>query len=118
MSVSELILRFCLGGALVSLFSVIGQSFEPKTFGGLFGAAPSIAIASIVIAHFKHGTHYTEADGRSMVVGAVAFAAYGIACVFLTKREHVHVTVAAVLSWLVWAAIAAAGVLILRATFT
>ena len=41
---------------MVSLFSVIGQAFKPKTFAGLFGAAPSVAIASIVIAQIKHGS--------------------------------------------------------------
>jgi len=31
----------------VSAFAVIGDLFKPKSFGGLFGAAPSVALATL-----------------------------------------------------------------------
>jgi hypothetical protein len=36
----ELILRFLIGGTLVSAFALIGDLLRPKSFAGLFGAAP------------------------------------------------------------------------------
>jgi hypothetical protein len=41
--VSELILRFLIGGTVVSLFAVLGDVFRPKSFAGLFDCAPSVA---------------------------------------------------------------------------
>ena len=43
----ELFIRFLIGGAVVSSFALLGEVFRPKTFAGLFGAAPSIALASL-----------------------------------------------------------------------
>ena len=39
----EIILRFILGGAIVSAFAAMGDMLKPKSFAGLFGAAPSVA---------------------------------------------------------------------------
>jgi hypothetical protein len=36
---AELAIRFCLGGLIVSVFSLLSDLFRPKTFAGLFGAA-------------------------------------------------------------------------------
>lgn len=44
---SDLVVRFLIGGAVVSVFSVLSDLFKPKTFAGLFGAAPSVALASL-----------------------------------------------------------------------
>ncbi len=51
----ELLSRFLVGGLFVSLFAVLGDSFKPKTFAGLFGAAPSIALAGLIFARTNHG---------------------------------------------------------------
>ena len=40
----QLVLRFVVGGLVVSLFTVIGDVLKPKSFAGLFGAAPSVAL--------------------------------------------------------------------------
>ena len=47
---AELVFRFLIGGAVVSFFAVFAEIFRPKSFAGLFGAAPSIALATIGIA--------------------------------------------------------------------
>jgi hypothetical protein len=39
----EYMIRFLAGGVIVSLFAMIGDVLRPKSFAGLFGAAPSIA---------------------------------------------------------------------------
>ena len=43
----EIVIRFVIGGLVVTAFSLISDVFKPKTFAGLFGAAPSIALASL-----------------------------------------------------------------------
>lgn len=110
----DIVLRFFVGGLVVSLFAVLGQSFEPKTFAGLFGAAPSVALASLGLAYERHGSDFVAREGRSMIIGAIAFAAYGATYLFLTKREHEPVLLSAVLSWGSWLAVAALGVLALH----
>ena len=110
MNAGELVFRFVLGGSVVSLFALVGEVFKPKTFAGLFGAAPSVAIATLGLAYANHGSEYLFEESRSMILGAFAFTAYGAVCVFLTRREHVPVAISAVLSWFAWFAIAAAGI--------
>jgi hypothetical protein len=41
----EYALRFLAGGIAVSAFAALGDALRPKSFAGLFGAAPSIALA-------------------------------------------------------------------------
>jgi hypothetical protein len=40
---------FCsfVGGVVVSLFAILGDTLKPKSFAGLFGAAPSVALATL-----------------------------------------------------------------------
>src|SRR5208283_2188450 len=42
----DYVLRFLAGGIAVSAFAALGDALRPKTFAGLFGAAPSIALAA------------------------------------------------------------------------
>jgi hypothetical protein len=45
----EYALRFLVGGIAVSAFAALGDTLRPKSFAGLFGAAPSIALATLLI---------------------------------------------------------------------
>ena len=73
--IGELVARFLIGGTLVSLFAVLGDLFEPKSFGGLFGAAPSVALATLALSIRAHGPAYGSVEARSMVIGAIALLA-------------------------------------------
>ena len=73
---SDFLLRFLIGGLAVSLFSLIGDLFKPKSFAGLFGAAPSIALATLWLAITKYGSSYAAIEGRSMMAGAVSLYVY------------------------------------------
>jgi hypothetical protein len=42
-------LRFLAGGIAVSAFAALADALRPKSFSGLFGAAPSIALATLVL---------------------------------------------------------------------
>ena len=72
----EIAFRFLVGGVLVSLFSFIGDIFRPKSFAGLFGAAPSIALATLALTIVAGGKEYAATEARSMVAGAIAFLIY------------------------------------------
>ena len=102
----EYLLRFLAGGVGVSVFAVLGDVFRPKSFAGLFGAAPSIALATILISLSQKGAPFVAAEGRSMIVGAFALAAYSwTVCVFL-KKLMMSSLIATMLTLLVWFAVA------------
>jgi hypothetical protein len=103
---AELGLRFLLGGAMVSLFAAIAEMWEPKTFAGVFGAAPSVALATLALAFHEHGGSYVATEGRSMVLGAIALAVYSAACVAIAKRKSIPLALGAAGAWPVWVAIA------------
>jgi hypothetical protein len=94
------------GGVMVSLFALLGSAFRPKTFAGTFGAAPSVALATLTLAFRNEGPSYAASECRSMIAGAVALMAYGLACAALTRRRGVPVWLAAVACWFVWLAVA------------
>lgn len=100
---SDLIIRFIVGGTAVCIFSVISDLFKPKTFAGLFGAAPSVALASLSLTVFKRG-HVTGAiESRSMLIGAVSFLIYAtfVSYVILRFRARaMPVAISALLLWL------------------
>lgn len=72
----ELIVRFLIGGFAVSMFSTISDLLKPKTFAGLFGAAPSVALASLGLTVLMQGTATAATEARSMILGAVALFIY------------------------------------------
>jgi hypothetical protein len=83
---TDLILRFLIGGAMVSLFALLGDIFRPKSFAGLFGAAPSVALATLSLTIAKHGRLYAATEARSMTAGAIAFFLYASAVSWLLIR--------------------------------
>ena len=66
----QLLFRFVVGGLVVSLFAVIGDVLKPKSFAGLFGAAPSVALATLALTIATDGKTYAALEARSMIVGA------------------------------------------------
>ncbi len=73
---SEILIRFFVGGLVVSAFSLIGDLLKPKSFAGLFGAAPSVALATLGLTVATEGASYAAIEARSMMAGAIAFTAY------------------------------------------
>src|SRR5947209_17183493 len=72
----NIVIRFLVGGLVVSAFSLIGDVLKPKSFAGLFGAAPSVALATLGLAVGTEGRAYAALEARSMMAGAIAFFAY------------------------------------------
>jgi hypothetical protein len=97
-------LRFFIGGIVVSLFAILGDVLRPKSFAGLFGAAPSVALATLSLVFFKHGGSYVATEGRSMVLGGLALAAYSlVVCQLLMRADWsaLKATAAALTVWIV-----------------
>jgi hypothetical protein len=69
----QILIRFLVGGAVVSVFALIGDVLKPKSFAGLFGAAPSVALATLGLTVATKGASYAAIEARSMIAGAVAF---------------------------------------------
>ncbi len=103
---AELLLRFVIGGVVVSAFSAIGGVLRPKTFAGLFGAAPSVALATLALTFHKDGQHYAALEGRSMILGAVAMAAYAWLVAMILFRARHNTLLVTSLSLAVWVGVA------------
>jgi urea transporter len=105
----EYLIRFFIGGFAVSAFAVLGDVLRPKSFAGLFGAAPSVALATLAIAFWNRGPGYAALEGRSMVIGSVALCLYSIAVCQLMKRYEVPALTATLVSLVAWTFVAFAG---------
>lgn len=100
---AEILIRFAIGGIVVSTFSAIGSVLRPKTFAGLFGAAPSVGLATLALTFHKDGHAYAATEGRSMILGAVAMAAYAwVVAMILFRARHntILVTSSLLVVWL------------------
>ena len=105
----DILSRFLLGGLVVSLFSKAGDLFKPKSFAGLFGAAPSVALATMILTVAKHGHEYAAVEARSMIIGSVAFLLYAV-CVSTTMVHRPMKAMKATLLLLpVWFGVALGG---------
>jgi uncharacterized membrane protein (GlpM family) len=104
----DLLLRFVIGGLVVSAFSMLGDLFKPKSFAGLFAAAPTIALATMALTLHKHGAHYLAIDARSMASGAAAFFVYASACSIVLMHSKLKALSATALLLPVWGLSAAA----------
>ncbi len=99
-------IRFFVGGVFVSVFAVFGDLFRPKSFAGLFGAAPSIALATLGLTFWKHGGDYAAVEGRSMMLGALGLAAYCFVVCQLTARFKISALPATIVALLAWFGVA------------
>jgi hypothetical protein len=109
---TEYVIRFLAGGIVVSAFAMLGDLIRPKSFAGLFGAVPSVALTTLGIALYQHGADYAAAQSQAMIAGAVALAVYSVVVCHLLVRARLRALPATLLSLVVWL-IAAFGLLAL-----
>jgi uncharacterized membrane protein (GlpM family) len=98
----EFIFRFIVGGLIVSLFAVLGDVLKPRSFAGLFAAAPSVALATLGLTILTEGKLYAAAESRSMIVGAIALFLYAFIVIRLIMKSNLHTASASISAIPVW----------------
>ena len=73
---------------------------------GLFGAAPSVALATLGIAVYQYGAEYAGLQSRAMMAGAIALIVYGFVVCQLLVRTRLRAAPATLLALIVWLAVA------------
>lgn len=99
---AESLIRFVVGGAVVSAFALIADILRPKSFAGLFGAAPSVALVSLALGTLLHGRDYVAALSVSMIAGAIALFAFSVATCHLLKQGQLSALSATLIACPVW----------------
>lgn len=61
---------------MVSLFALIGDVVRPKRFAGIFGGAPSVALATLALTAAKSGPLTASLEARSMILSSLGFVLY------------------------------------------
>jgi hypothetical protein len=103
---SEIVIRFCLGGLIVSAFALISDLLKPKTFAGLFGAAPSVALASLALTVMRVSSKAASVEARSMIIGAVALLIYALSMSYVVLRFRARALPVSLSFLLIWLAAA------------
>jgi hypothetical protein len=99
-TVGILALRALAGGSLVVVFAAIGEVVSPKVFSGLFAAAPSVALASLLITVATQGSAKARTESLGMVFGALAMTACcALAVAAIPKFGALRGSAAAWLGW-------------------
>lgn len=110
----ELVFRFLLGGCIVTLFAMLGDVLRPKSFAGLFGAAPSVALATLSLTIVHQGKGFAVLEARTMIFGALAFSAYAAAVSWWLRRYEHHALPAAIGLLPIWFSLSAALLMLFR----
>jgi len=103
---SQSLIRFIVGGAIVSAFAIIGDVLKPKSFAGLFGGAPLVALATLALTIVSNGSPYAAIEGRSMMAGAMAFFVYASLVSRILMRYRFRAILATLCLVPVWFAVA------------
>ena len=108
----QLLFRFVIGGLLVSVFALIGDLIKPKSVAGIFGAAPSVALATLALTIASEGHQYAADELRATMCGAAAFFAYASAVSWLIMHYRLTAFTATTALIPLWLGIAFGGWLI------
>ena len=102
----QILIRFLLGGAVVSVFALIGDVLKPKSFAGLFGAAPSVALTTLGLTVATKGASYAAVEARSMIAGAIAFFIFASLVSWILMRYQFRALWVTLFAMPVWFAVA------------
>ena len=102
MEVTQVAAKALLGGALVVGFALLAETLSPKRFAGVFAAAPSVALASLVMTVVFDGSADARRACLGMSVGAVGFAVYALLAPPTMRRlGPLRGSVTALVAWFV-----------------
>jgi hypothetical protein len=100
------------GGVLVVAFALVAETLMPKRFAGLFAAAPSIAIANLLVVAVVDGDSEARASAGGMLIGAGAMSAACLAGTLFVRRANALRSASAIC--VLWLLVAVAAFLILE----
>jgi uncharacterized membrane protein (GlpM family) len=107
--VVTLLVKGCFGGLLVVAFALLSEALRPKSFSGLFGAAPSIALAALTVTVVTKGSGAARAQSLGMIGGSIAMVVYcACATVAVDRWGALRGSAIALGAWLAVAAVYAA----------
>jgi uncharacterized membrane protein (GlpM family) len=98
----QLLLRFLIGALVVSVFAFAGDLLRPKSFAGLFGAAPSVALATLALTAYQQGATSAALEARSMSASAIAFVLYACLVSRLMSRGRWPAAIVSIASLALW----------------
>jgi hypothetical protein len=99
---NQIVIRFFVGGIAVCLFAALGDILKPKSFAGLFGAAPSIALATLTLTLIQKPAAYVAIEGKSMLFGACGLFCYCLAVGWMLKHGRARALQSSMLSLPIW----------------
>lgn len=112
----EIALKAAVGGVLVLSFAIVAQTLTPKRFAGVFAAAPTIAVGSLVITVAFSGSSEARRASVGMVAGALAMIVYCLLAPHVVHRfGALRGSAITLTSWLLVAAFATPAVAVLPA---
>jgi hypothetical protein len=95
-----LLVRAVAGGALVVAFAMLADTLKPKMFAGLFGAAPAVATASLLVNGLALGAQKDAKYATGMLAGALGLVVYGLVAALAVK--HLGSVAGSVSAWVAW----------------
>jgi len=98
----EFVIRFMAGGIVVSIFALLGDILRPKSFAGLFSAAPTIALVTLGMAFQNKSSDYVAFQAEAMVFGSIALAMYGFLVCQLMLHRGWHAGAASSAALIAW----------------
>jgi hypothetical protein len=98
--IALLLVRVVAGGTLVVAFAMLADMLKPKMFAGLFGAAPSVATASLLVSGLALGPAKDERYASGMIAGAIGLVVYSAAAALAVK--HLGSVAGSVVAWVAW----------------
>jgi hypothetical protein len=100
-----ILIRFIIGGISVSTFALLGDLFKPKSFAGLFGAAPSVALATLALSVVTEGRDNAATQSTSMMLSCIALFCYSSCVSWIMMHRPMRTIWATMLFLPVWAAV-------------
>ena len=111
MEVAYYLGKFLAGGTMVVFFAIISETFEPKRFAGIFSAAPSVLLASLIVTILLEGTDPASLSASGAVAGATGLVAYALVSTWAVNRFKG--LSGSVISLIPWAIVSLAAYLVL-----
>jgi len=102
---SALVIRFLLGGALVSLFSLCGDLLKPKSLSGIFSATPAVALVIVGLTLPDQDPWRIVLQGKAMIAGGLSLAVCCLLTAYLVGKGGLLRWLSPLLAWAQWLAV-------------